>query len=71
MPEQERNVLIMKKLIVCVVCLLLVLLSMAACGTKSGDTLAVWTDGSYAYSISLSTPLSQDGFQAFLEENFA
>ena len=35
MPEQERNVLIMKKLIVCVVCLLLVLLSMAACGTKA------------------------------------
>lgn len=39
-------------------------------GTDEGFTLAVWTDGSYAYSISLTTPLSQDGFQAFLEENF-
>ena len=39
-------------------------------GTDEGFTLAVWTDGSYAYSISLSTPLSQDGFRAFLEENF-
>lgn len=40
-------------------------------GTDEGFTLAVWTDGSYAYSISLSTPLSQDSIQAFLEENFA
>lgn len=39
-------------------------------GTDEGFTLAVWTDGGYAYSISLTTPLSQDGFQAFLEENF-
>lgn len=40
-------------------------------GTDEGFTLAEWTDGSYAYSISLTTPLSQDSFQAFLEENFA
>lgn len=39
MPENERNVLIMKKLIVCVVCLLLVLLSMAACGGKAEEPL--------------------------------
>ena len=39
-------------------------------GTDEGFTLAVWTDGGYAYSISLTTPLSQDGFQTFLEENF-
>lgn len=39
MPEQERNVLIMKKRIVCVVCLLLVLLSMAACGGKTEEPL--------------------------------
>lgn len=39
-------------------------------GTDEGFTLAVWTDGRYAYSISLTTPLSQDSFQAFLEENF-
>lgn len=51
MPEYERNVLIMKKLIVCVVCLLLVLLSMAACGTKSGDTPAPTTnDGNASYT---------------------
>ena len=39
-------------------------------GTDEGFTLAVWTDGRYAYSISLTMPLSQDGFQTFLEENF-
>lgn len=39
-------------------------------GGDEGFTLAVWTDGGYAYSISLTTPLSQDGFQTFLEENF-
>lgn len=41
----------MKKLIVCVVCLFLVLLSMAACGTKSGDTPAPTTnDGNASYT---------------------
>jgi len=37
-----------------------------------GDTftLAIWTDGSYAYSVSVTEPLSQDAFLAFLEENF-
>lgn len=39
-------------------------------GTDEGFTLAVWTDGSYAYSISLTTPLSQDSIRAFLTENF-
>lgn len=51
MPEYERNVLIMKKLIVCVVCLLLVLLSMAACGAKNGDIPAPTTnDGNASYT---------------------
>ena len=41
----------MKKLIVCVVCLLLVLLSMAACGGKNGETPAPTTnDGNASYT---------------------
>ena len=41
----------MKKLIVCVVCLLLVLLSMAACGAKNGDIPAPTTnDGNASYT---------------------
>ena len=39
-------------------------------GGDDGFTLAIWTDGSYAYSISLITPLSQEAFLAFLGENF-
>lgn len=39
-------------------------------GAEEGFTLAIWTDGSYAYSVSVTEPLSQDAFQAFLEENF-
>ena len=40
-------------------------------GSADGYTLAVWTDGTYAYSISSSTPLSLDAFQTLLEHNFA
>ncbi len=39
-------------------------------GTGEGFVLATWTDGSYAYSVSLTTPLPQETFQAFLAENF-
>jgi len=39
-------------------------------GGDEGFTLAIWTDGTYAYSISLTTPLSQEAFLAFLGENF-
>lgn len=39
-------------------------------GTGEGFTLATWTDGSYAYSVSLTAPLSQETFLTFLEENF-
>lgn len=40
-------------------------------GGADGYTLAAWTDGTYAYSINSSTPLSLDAFQALLERNFA
>lgn len=40
-------------------------------GSADGYTLAVWTDGSYAYSISVSMPLSLEAFQTLLEHNFA
>ena len=39
-------------------------------GSGEGFTLATWTDGSYAYSVSLTTPLSQEAFLTFLAENF-
>ena len=39
-------------------------------GAEEGFTLATWTDGSYAYSVSVTEPLSQDAFLAFLAENF-
>ena len=39
-------------------------------GAEEGFTLAIWTDGSYAYSVSVTEPLSQEAFLAFLEENF-
>lgn len=38
---------------------------------ENGDyTLAIWTDGQYAYSISVTAPLAQETFLALLEENF-
>ena len=39
-------------------------------GENSAYTLALWTDGQYAYSISVDTPLSRDAFQMLLEKNF-
>ena len=39
-------------------------------GADEGFTLAIWTDGSYAYSVSVTSPLSREIFLAFLEENF-
>lgn len=61
MPELERNVLIMKKLIVCVVCLLLVLLSMAACGGKTegpliGGDPRTWGPAETTESVQIPTP---------------
>ena len=40
-------------------------------GSADGYTLAVWTDGTYAYSVSSSAPLSLGAFQTMLEHNFA
>lgn len=40
-------------------------------GSADGYTLAVWTDGTYAYSINSSAPLSLEVFQSLLEHNFA
>ena len=38
---------------------------------ENGDyTLAIWTDGQYAYSISVTAPLSQEAFLALIGENF-
>ena len=31
---------------------------------------ATWTDGTYAYSISLSAPVSEEEFRVVLETNF-
>lgn len=61
MPEYERNVLIMKKLIVCVVCLLLVLLSMAACGGKTeepviGGDPRTWGPAETTESVQIPNP---------------
>lgn len=61
MPENERNVLIMKKLIVCVVCLLLVLLSMAACGGKTEEPLIggdprTWGPAETTESVQIPNP---------------
>ena len=39
-------------------------------GGNGAYSLAIWTDGSYAYSISVTDPLSRDVFGALLEENF-
>lgn len=43
--------------------------------TLKGDndlySLAQWTDGSYAYSLSATVPISREVFTALIEENFS
>jgi len=39
-------------------------------GENGAYTLAVWTDGQYAYSISVTIPISREIFTALIEENF-
>ena len=39
-------------------------------GGNGAYSLAILTDGSYAYSISVTNPLSEDAFRTLLEENF-
>ena len=38
-------------------------------GSDGAYSLAIWTDGSYAYSISVTNPLSKDAFRTLIEEN--
>ena len=40
-------------------------------GEKDLYSLAQWTDGSYAYSISVTAPISQEVFTALIEANFS
>lgn len=39
-------------------------------GNEEGFLLAVWTDGTYAYSISAASPMEEEIFRSFLEANF-
>ena len=39
-------------------------------GENGAYTLAIWTDGQYAYSISVTIPVSRERFTALIEENF-
>lgn len=39
-------------------------------GNDGVYSLAIWTDGSYAYSISVTNPLSRDAFRMLIENNF-
>ena len=39
-------------------------------GENGAYTLAVWTDGQYAHSISVAVPISREIFTALIEENF-
>ena len=39
-------------------------------GENGAYTLAIWTDGQYAYSISVTVPISREIFTALIEENF-
>lgn len=40
-------------------------------GENDAFTLAIWTDGSYAYSISVTAPLTRAAFEALITENFS
>lgn len=45
-------------------------LSVTLKGDGESCSLALWTDGTYAYSISVSAPLPEEAFRALLEANF-
>lgn len=45
-------------------------LSVTLKGDGKGCSLALWTDGTYAYSISVSGQLSEETFRTLLEANF-
>lgn len=44
-------------------------LSVTLKGDDSGYCLAIWTDGTYAYSVSVTSPLSEEAFRQLLEAN--
>lgn len=39
-------------------------------GNSDGYSLAIWTDGTYAYSIGVTAPISKEAFRGVLESNF-
>ena len=39
-------------------------------GNSDGYSLAIWTDGTYAYSVSVTAPIPEAAFQGLLESNF-
>lgn len=39
-------------------------------GNTDGYLLATWTDGTYAYSISVTSPMTEEAFRSLLEANF-
>lgn len=39
-------------------------------GDSDGYSLATWTDGTYAYSVSVIAPIPEEAFQGLLESNF-
>ena len=44
-------------------------LSVTLKGNDDGCCLAVWTDGTYAYSVSVTSPLTEEAFRQLLEAN--
>ena len=39
-------------------------------GNSDGYSLAIWSDGTYAYSVSVTAPIPEEAFQGLLESNF-
>lgn len=39
-------------------------------GNSDGYSLATWTDGTYAYSVSVTAPIPEAAFRGMLESNF-
>lgn len=39
-------------------------------GNSDGYSLAIWSDGTYVYSIGVTAPISKEAFRGLLESNF-
>lgn len=39
-------------------------------GNSDGYSLAIWTDGTYVYSVSVTVPIPEEAFRGLLESNF-